>query len=358
MREFYRSNASFFLLVIGLAAGFMRSYEHMALAEFFVSSSLVLLIPITIWILYALKVSAFNLNVLNRNENGFLYNFPFLSGNEQWITISQAVSVQLMPVVLYAIFLMAVAWKNNVPDTSLLVAASCLSIIAVSSLRLFYLLRNPHAQNNIWKPTQYLNTKFTKPYFLFFPEWVLRRQALMVIGTKVFSGLVLFAVSELYKTDEYDLRLFAMGVVLSFSSNVNIVWELHRFDNVHLNIVRNLPLPFAKRAGYFLLTAGLLILPEAGIIVKNFSAGFNTTELLSAVLFGSSILILFYGCLYLKDIGQDQLMTLVFFIAIALIIFILFQIPLLILTLSNFCIGLLIWRTCFYTFEQVAKENS
>jgi len=48
VREFYRSNASFFLVVIGLGAGFMRSNEHVALAEFFVSSPLLLLFPIIV----------------------------------------------------------------------------------------------------------------------------------------------------------------------------------------------------------------------------------------------------------------------------------------------------------------------
>ncbi|MBA4057495.1 MAG: hypothetical protein C0490_22460, partial [Marivirga sp.] len=144
VKEFYHSNASFFLVVIGLGAGFMRSYEHMALAEFFVGSPIVLLIPITLWILYALKVISFNVELLNRNENEFLYNMPLLPEKEQWIGITQAVSAQLLPMVLYGVFLSAVALKNNMPQILSLICISCLLIIIFSSFRLLYALRHPH----------------------------------------------------------------------------------------------------------------------------------------------------------------------------------------------------------------------
>ncbi|MBA4058112.1 MAG: hypothetical protein C0490_25570, partial [Marivirga sp.] len=99
----------------------------------------------------------------------------------------------------------------------------------------------------------------------------------------------------------------------------------------------------------------LLLIPEMGIIVKHFPGEFNTIDLLSVMLFGGSIPVLFYGSLYFKDMGPDQLMTIVFFIAIALIVMILFQIPLFILTFVNFFTGLAIWKVRYYNFEQVAE---
>ena len=64
VREFYRMNSGFFLLTATLAFGFMSQAEHVALAQFFVSSPAALLIPVCIWIAYALKILAFNIRQL------------------------------------------------------------------------------------------------------------------------------------------------------------------------------------------------------------------------------------------------------------------------------------------------------
>jgi len=256
---------------------------------------------------------------------------------------------------LYCIFLTTIAIKNGTTPIAILVCVSCLLIVILSSARLIHALYHPNVQKNDWVLTRYLNAKVTKPYFLFFPEWILRQQPLMMIGTKLFSGIILLGVSELYKTDHYDLRLMGMGTVMAFSANINIIWELHRFNNIHLSILRNLPIPLVNRIGYFMVTTLLLLIPEIGVIVKHFLAGFNALELLSVVLFGISIPVLFYGCLYLEDRGKDQLMTIVFFIAIALTLVILFQIPLIILAFINFCVGCLFWKFYYYTFEPIAR---
>ena len=56
---FYKTNASFFLVVLGFAAGFMRGPDHIALAESFIASPILLLIPIGVWMAYAMKVTYF-----------------------------------------------------------------------------------------------------------------------------------------------------------------------------------------------------------------------------------------------------------------------------------------------------------
>jgi hypothetical protein len=357
VQEFYRSNASFFLVVIGLGAGFLRSYEHIALAEFFISSPFLLLIPTLLWILYTVKVVRFNVDTIGRNENEFLYCLSLLPKKKQWITLTGAISVQLMPVILYSAFLFSMALKNNMRLALLLISTNCLSLILLSSFVFLRALNHPHIERHVWAVTGYLNARFVKPFFLFFPEWIIRRQALMIIGTKFFSCLLLFGVSQLYTSDteQYDLRLFGMGTVLAFSANINMVWEMHRFDNFHFAILRNLPLQYGKRVAFFVYTFVLLMLPETGIIVRHLPPEFDAVDMASVILFGWSIPVLFYGYMYRKDMGQDQLTPLVFFTGISLIILILFKIPLLVLAVVNLSIGLIIWRKYYYTYEQVSN---
>ncbi len=358
VQEFYRSNASFFLLVIGIAAGFMRSYEHIALAEFFVASPLFLLIPVAVWILYTIKVVRYDLELLNRDENEFLYAFGFLPMREQFLSAALALSAQLMPMIVYGIFLAAIAWKNGRALALGVTAAACVSLIILSSFRIVAALRRPHTEKRIWALTTYVNTRFTRPYFLYFPEWIIRREVVMLTGTKIFSCIVLLGVSQLYKYDSYDARLFGMATVIAFTANINLVWELHRFENVHFSLLRNLPIPFPSRIGHFLLTLGLLTIPEAGTVIKNLPADLNAADAASILVMGWSILVLFYGFLYLRDWGQEQMTPFIFFACIVHIVLILFRTPIVVLGLVNLVAGITMWKKRYYFFEPVAKGNS
>ena len=98
VREFYLANSGFFLLVVAIAGGFMRGYEHIALAEFFISTPMVLCIPLTVWILYALKVANFNGERLSLQENEFVFYFPLFPVITQWSLVLRAAALQLSPV--------------------------------------------------------------------------------------------------------------------------------------------------------------------------------------------------------------------------------------------------------------------
>ncbi len=71
VREFYREHAVFFLMVVGLAFGFMSKVEHMFLAEFFISMPVVTLIPVGLWVVYTARIVSFNARILRQDENGF-----------------------------------------------------------------------------------------------------------------------------------------------------------------------------------------------------------------------------------------------------------------------------------------------
>src|SRR6187551_2707599 len=107
VREFYRANAGLFFLVIGIGVGFMRSYEHIALAEFFSASPTLMLVPILVWTIYTLNVIKFNRDILQRKENEFILHVTLLPSSQKWIGVLTTLFYQLIPAILYGIFLMA-----------------------------------------------------------------------------------------------------------------------------------------------------------------------------------------------------------------------------------------------------------
>ena len=358
VREFYRANAGLFFLVIGIGAGFMRSNEHIALAEFFSASPTLMLIPILVWVIYTLNVMKFNLDILKRKENEFIFHVTLLPPSQKWVVFFTTLFYQLLPAILYGIFLMAFAVKNNIMDTLVMIITSLLLLIFIGSFGLSHALHNPNQEKKTGALAKFLNVSITKPYSLFFPEWIARREPLMLFGTKIFSCLILLGVTQLYKTDVYDLRLLGLGITVAFSAQVVLVWEIHRFDNFHFSLNRNLPISFTHRLLYFFCTLLILIIPELGMMIKNFPIGFRIWDIISSILFALSIPVFFYGLLYLKDRDQEKFMPFVFFFAISWILLVLFKIPLWIIASTNFAVGLICWKKFYYSFEYISKAES
>ncbi|HEY0740508.1 MAG TPA: hypothetical protein VGD40_03565, partial [Chryseosolibacter sp.] len=143
VREFYRLNAGFFIVVITLTFGFMSGKEHKALAEFFVASPLLSLIPISVWLLYTFKVILFNRQRMVLAENVFLFNTSLLYRRQQLVAACQAVFAQLMPIIVYAVFLFVTALRNNFLQSFLLLFAAVIVLVAISSLMLIQTFKTP-----------------------------------------------------------------------------------------------------------------------------------------------------------------------------------------------------------------------
>lgn len=356
VREYYRQNASFFLLVIGLAGGFLRSHDHIALAEFFVSSLLLLLMPFTIWTLYILKVIAFNTEALQKNENKFLFEFALLPKKDQWRAAFLTIFNQSAPASIYGIFLIAMAVKHNFMISVGLIVLVLLTLIILGSARLYYVLNHPDQERKVNRIKRFFDKTFSKPYPMFFIEWFLRRQPMMLLGSKVFSGALLLGVIYLYRADAYDHRLLAMGLVIAASAQAPLLLELHRFENFHFNLMRQLPLTFFKRLLYTITTILLLTLIEIGLLITYFPSHLSIAVLWQSIVFFVSSLIFQQGLLYRRDRTQEQLMSFVFIQAMILIVLVLFKIPLLLFASFHTLAGIFMWQRNYYHFEYINHD--
>lgn len=357
VREFYREHAGFFLVVVGIAAGFMRAPEHMALAGFFTSQPLTALIPIGLWLLYTLRIISFNAQALKRSENSFVYNLVFLPAHVRLYSLIQVLYVQLLPALAYGAFLVVIALRNGMWPAVVLLTLSLAGFIPLAVYGLEHVLHHPGQEHRVSALQRYINRTFTRPSFLFFMGWIVRRQVVMLIWSKVFSCALLFAMLKLYTTDDYDIRLMGLGTVLAFAATVNVVWELHRFNNFHFALLRQLPFSLARHMAGFMLTLLILTLPETGLLVSRFPRGFGVTAFLSNYCFALSIPFLFYSLLYIKDRHQEQLMTPVFCLVIGWFVLVLFSVPLAVLAGLNAAIGITVWKIYWYKFEYLADST-
>jgi hypothetical protein len=203
----------------------------------------------------------------------------------------------------------------------------------------------------------YFDYRFTRPLVQFYLEYITRKDPALVFGTKVFSGLLIFAVTQLYSGESYDVRLLAMGCVLAFSANFMIIAQLHYFENNVFTLLRNLPLSIARRTTVFLLVFSVMCLPETVILIKYYPEVIGWMQAPSVVLFGISIGYLFYALHFTEVIHQKNFERLIFALVMSWILLILFSAPVLILALVNSGVGIWIFGNHFYHFEQPAPEE-
>lgn len=350
-KEFYRLNAGFFFLIGILTFGFMSEVEHKAIAQFFVSSPYVLSIPVGIWTIYNFKILNFNSLQLTRFENQIVFNLAFLSFGQQVLCIGICIVLQLLPAVLYSIFLLYIAW-SLAAHQSIMIIFIAMTVLWLSSTTLIIRqLHKPHQEKKISFIKRLLDYQYPKPVIQFYIEWLLRRDPVMLAGTKLFTGLFVFGICVLYVSEKYDWRLMAMATTICAAANLLILFQIRNFEHTHISWMKNLPLSMAKKFGLFLIVFTILVLPETAVLLKYFPDHLSFYLLLLNILYTVSIVTFFFGLLHIKSMTPENFTKKSFWIFITLILLILFKVPLILMSLSNFITGFLLFRKYYYLFE-------
>ncbi len=356
-REFYRINAGFFLLVIGICFGFLRDVEHLALAQFFVSSIFLMLIPAAVWLLYALKIASFNRLAVRQPPNSFVYSAALIPSRLA-AGLMLVSFLQFMPALMYGGFLVGIAWKFH-QSTALLEAVMALMVcLVIIGGSLYRDISHANEEKKVSWLRSWLNVAVTRPYIWFYPAWVLRRQPGLVIGTKIFSMLLIAGVSKLYTYETYDPRLFNMGCSLAFASNLVLVFHYHRFENFHFNLLRSLPLSLVQRLTHFVLSLTVLLSPEFAVMLNYLPQDISVLQLTSSIVFCISIVLLGYAYLFLNDIRLESVIQRIFVMSFLWIVLTLFKVPVILLAVVQGLLALAIYRKHFYSFEFNALLDS
>lgn len=331
----------------------MGGYEHLMLAGYFVSSVVTLLIPFGVWLLYLIKIMAFNRQVVIAAENQFLDNIVLTPRLLKFITFTFTVLNQLTPALLYGMFLMITAYRFNKPLSIVYILGMFLVLTAGGVIILNYLFIFKYHEKSSWAFKRFLDKRWTKPYILQCIEWLIRKQLLGIFGAKVASYCILFSASYLYKTDTYDWRLIAFASVFAFSFNYTVVDTLFKFENNFLQWMRNLPFSRARRFTTSTFILLLFLIPEIVVIIRYFPHNLDAFYIIQLILFGYSIQSLFYACLFAPMARSENFTRVLFAISIVWIILILSGTSLFILTGGNVLLSVLIYSRYFYTYVLV-----
>jgi hypothetical protein len=352
--EFYKTNASFFLLVLGFAAGFMRSPDHIALGLVFVSSPLLFLVPFVVWLLYTVKVIRFNVVVLKRKETEFLYQFNLQDLAPQLIILFVATFKQLLPVYAYAIFLAGLALKQDVIMSFFLIVASVTGLQMMSIVLLKHSLNYPNQEKQADFLKRTFDNLMAKPYPMIAIEWIVRRKTVAFAGFKLFACALLYGTTQLYDVS-YDTRLLCMALTVATGAQVSILYELHRFENFHFVLLRQLPIKRFQRIMFTAIVLLALSLPECGIIISSFPSHLTSSDCFAVLVFGWSLMALQYGFFYCRDRDEAEITAFIFGGVMIYFVLILFRVPIALLAGVNFLFTFWMIRKYYYGFEARVK---
>lgn len=346
VKPYYQQNVGFFLIVLGIAGSFMRSAEHIALATYAVHSwALLGMLYFSIWLLYTLKTVQYVLKTLKEPQHEFLYLLRLLPVPIQLLSL-MAVQVSLLgPVLVYGLFVIS---QGVLQHTWGSIGLILLFLALIATFPVFmYLrtLRHPNAYQNIVRVSYFVNLRFTKPYTLFFVQYLLQHQRMLLLLTKAFTVLVLLGVCWLYPTDDYDERLLSLGLLLAGLAQVSIAFQFHQFEQQYLLIYRNLPLTVLQRFGRYALVYSLLWIPEIAVLLRNLPSEVSYTYALEAIAFGLGLTLLNHHYFYYKPRSLEDSMQGVFWALIGFFFLIMFRLP-----IAGLALGMLLLS--FYLFRR------
>jgi hypothetical protein len=201
-----------------------------------------------------------------------------------------------------------------------------------------------------------LTNRFVKPYPVFIIEWMGRRYLLALAVTKLVSCVFLFGVLRLYVSEAYDSRLLGMAIVIVTVMGTQLIFEIHRFDNYHFTIIRQLPVSLAKRISYVAVCMIFLSMPETGIIITYFPDNLSMINLITALFLAFSCQLFMYCLMYRKSIDQEQLMKVAFIFSVTWILLILFKVPLLLIASLNTGVAVYWYNRFYFHIENIHEK--
>ncbi|GAB3711676.1 hypothetical protein GCM10027592_49480 [Spirosoma flavus] len=301
---FYARNAGTFLVLILLAFGFLSGREHKALITAALGSPFLLGLVFVLWGLYLLKTISFIWQELTAPEHLFLQTFwlvPTPTRGLLWLAIQAAL---LAPVLGYAGWMLQIATFYQKWDS---LAAICIYVMGLNVVGAWlndYRLRHPNP-DTLRLPT----LRIKLPYELFFPTYWLRHEPLSLVLTKAFSGLLLAGVCRLYPTDDYDQRLLLIGLLMAVLGHAQVSGQVKEFEQKYLLILPNLPLSWRQRFARYVLTYGLIWLPELLILLRNCPTEVSVYYVVALWLTGWGWLMTMHSLSYGQTILPDRWLT-------------------------------------------------
>lgn len=321
--RYYAKNTVFFLVIFylffgSIPGGQLVSFHH-TLIKGFTGSLEFLALVCFIWILYNLKCIVFVINVLSSREYTFLYgSLGLLEGLVKWRTWLWLHVTLYAPVLIYSALAAIIAFRSQFYLSVLIIGVFNIVMIMMPLWLYGHKMKYPGAVSFVARWQQWLNRKIRKPVWALYGYELLNSNIKSLAVTKVISGVVIIITCSLM-AGRYDERFILVGFLVCVLSQVILIYDHRRFDDIYLSLLPQLPLPLWKR---YLQTGALycvLLLPEVILLACKVWQQASPVHLLMLMATGVSALMLLRSLLYFPRIDQDRYFRWVLITIVALL---------------------------------------
>jgi len=328
--EFFKQRAGMFFVLLALLFGFLSGAEHHAFAVFFLTASNGMMYLGAIWLAYTLMCMQFLTTLWKHPEYTFIYHARLWPLPLRSLRFALLAIGFLQPLIYYGVYLMAVAFQDKISAGLWPVFPFYLLMISMLGAAAEWRIRNPQffAVENNKRVFKWPFKRFNS-WIWWSLEWLFQEKGVTLLAGKL--GAILFTSGTLlyYSTDQYDLRLPAVGLSLAYLLNIGISFELYKWESEVWLWGRSLPVSKWQRIGRIFLIHAIIIVPETLVSVRN--GALTLFEIGQIYILGLSVLVAVHLFFYKKEGLLEECMQVLLFGFIGLTLLILYKIPILVI---------------------------
>lgn len=328
--EFFKQRAGMFFILLALLFGFLSGAEHHAFAVFFLTASNGMLYLGIIWLAYTLLCAQFLAALWKHPEYTFIYNARLWPSPLRTFRFGLLAIGFLQPLIYYGVYLIAVAVQDKLLAGLWPIFPYYFLLIIIIGAVAEWRIGNP--QIFVEKDKK----RFFKWPFKRFRswtwwslEWLFQEKGVTLLAGKLSAMLFTSGTLLYYSTDQYDLRLPAVGLSLAYLLNIGISFELYKWESETWLWGRSLPVSRWRRIGRIFLIHAIIIVPETLVSVRN--GALSLREMMQLYILGLSVLVTTHLFFYKKEGLLEECMQAFLFGFIGLTLLILYKIPVLII---------------------------
>lgn len=326
--EFYKQRAGFFLTVVLLAFGFMGAGEHRALASFLASGAVGLAVLLVLWLAYTLMCGVFWNSLWRARAYTFVYHARLAPALKKLTWLGGIAAGFLIPVLLYGVWVIKTASGDSNLTGVFSVAGFWLLLWCSLVVLGNYLLNNQDTASKKTSLPAFASFKRPPNRVFWAVEWLVREKALTLLICKTGAAVFTAATLLYYGTDDYDVRLPAIGLLFAVLMNIGISHEIFHWETEIWRWGRSLPIPVSKRVAEVVVLHLLVLLPDTAVMLRYGFALLSIPEILQLLLLQGSFLLWYHGTLYRTEKSLEDSLTVVFRVFIPLTLLILYRVPL------------------------------
>ncbi len=326
--EFYRQRAGFFLVIILLAFGFLSAREHAGIALFLLADRYGMISLAAVWVLYTLMTQIFWNTLWSSPGYSFVYHTRLLPVARRLCWLGLLAAGFLIPPLLYGAWIVNVALGEEIFTRSIPVFRIWLGMWLLLVLWADHKLRNQDTA--VSKKVVPATLRFKRPVSWVFwtLEWLFREKSLTLLLCKAGSLLFTIATLAYYGTDDYDLRLPAIGLSMAALANIGLSYEVFHWETDIWLWSRSLPVSFPTRIRRLVLVHFFLLVPDFLLTIRYGYQLLDLGEMSGIFFLQLSLLLWYHSSLYKEKPLLEDSLGAVFILFIVLTILILYNIPL------------------------------